>query len=114
VANKIGTYSLAVLAGENRIPFYVAAPCSTVDLSVASGKDIPIEERDPREVTHILGRPIAPKGVNALNPAFDVTPNRYITGIITENGIARKPYRESLLVVMQDRLSPAPALAPGQ
>jgi methylthioribose-1-phosphate isomerase len=96
VANKIGTYSLAVLAKENRIPFYVAAPLSTVDLSVSTGKDIPIEERDPREVTHSLGRAVAPPGVAAWNPAFDITPNRFIDGIITEKGIARKPYRKAL------------------
>jgi methylthioribose-1-phosphate isomerase len=96
VANKIGTYSLAVLAKENKVPFYVAAPLSTVDLSVASGKDIPIEERDPREVTHSLGRATVPPGVGAWNPAFDVTPNRFVEGIITEKGIARKPYRKSL------------------
>jgi methylthioribose-1-phosphate isomerase len=96
IANKIGTYSLAVLAKENKVPFYVAAPLSTVDLSVATGKDIPIEERDPREVTHSLGHAIAPPGVNAWNPAFDVTPNRFIAGIITEKGIARKPYKKAL------------------
>ncbi len=96
VANKIGTYSLAVLAKENGVPFYVAAPLSTVDLSVATGKDIPIEERDPREVTHALGRATAPAGVTAWNPAFDVTPNRFVDSIITEKGIASKPYRKSL------------------
>jgi methylthioribose-1-phosphate isomerase len=96
IANKIGTYSLAVLAKENKVPFYVAAPLSTVDLSVATGKDIPIEERDPREVTHSLGHAIAPPGVDAWNPAFDVTPNRFIAGIITEKGIARKPYKRTL------------------
>ncbi|UCE84079.1 MAG: S-methyl-5-thioribose-1-phosphate isomerase [Deltaproteobacteria bacterium] len=96
VANKIGTYSVAVLAKENKVPFYVAAPLSTVDLSVATGKDIPIEERDPKEVTHSMGRAIAPHGVSAWNPAFDVTPNRLIHGIITEKGIARKPYKKSL------------------
>ncbi|MGD9338966.1 MAG: S-methyl-5-thioribose-1-phosphate isomerase, partial [Syntrophobacterales bacterium] len=96
VANKIGTYSVAVLAKENKVPFYVAAPLSTVDLSVATGKDIPIEERDPKEVTHSMGRAIAPPGVSAWNPAFDVTPNRLIHGIITEKGIARKPYKKSL------------------
>jgi methylthioribose-1-phosphate isomerase len=88
IANKIGTYSLAVLAKENKVPFYVAAPLSTVDLSVATGQDIPIEERDPREVTHSLGHAIAPPGVNAWNPAFDVTPNRFIAGIITEKGVS--------------------------
>jgi methylthioribose-1-phosphate isomerase len=100
VANKIGTYSLAVLARENRIPFYVAAPLSTVDLSVPTGKDIPIEERDAREVTHAMGRRAAPRGVNALNVVFDVTPSRFIAGIITERGIARKPYRSSLRALM--------------
>jgi methylthioribose-1-phosphate isomerase len=102
VANKIGTYSLAVLAQENGVPFYVAAPLSTVDLSVATGKDIPIEERDPSEVTHSAGRAIAPPGVGAWNPAFDVTPNRFINGIITEKGIARKPYRKSLRAWKKD------------
>jgi methylthioribose-1-phosphate isomerase len=96
VANKIGTYSLAVLAKENRVPFYVAAPLSTVDLSVPNGEAIPIEERDPEEVTHSLGKATAPAGVAAWNPAFDVTPNRFIEGIITEKGIARKPYRKTL------------------
>ena len=96
VANKIGTYSLAVLAKENKVPFYVAAPLSTVDLSVPTGEDIPIEERDPREVTHSLGQAIAPAGIAAWNPAFDVTPSRFIEGIITEAGIARKPYRNTL------------------
>jgi methylthioribose-1-phosphate isomerase len=88
VANKIGTYSLAVLCKEHGIPFYVAAPFSTIDFNTPSGIDIPIEERDPREVTHVLGTcPIAPEGVQVLNPAFDVTPARYITGIITEKGV---------------------------
>ncbi len=91
VANKIGTYSLAVLCKEHGIPFYVAAPVSTIDFSMESGSDIPIEERDPKEVTHVLGRlPIAPEGVRVANPAFDVTPARYITAIITEKG-AFKP-----------------------
>ena len=87
VANKIGTYGLAVLCKEHGIPFYVAAPISTIDFSIESGSDIPIEERDPREVTHVFGKvQIAPKGVKAANPAFDVTPARYITAIITEKG----------------------------
>ncbi|UCG12217.1 MAG: S-methyl-5-thioribose-1-phosphate isomerase [Deltaproteobacteria bacterium] len=103
VANKIGTYTLAVLAKENKVPFYVAAPLSTVDLSVTTGKDIPIEERDPQEVTHSLGRPIAPPGVTAWNPAFDVTPNRLVHGIVTEKGIARKPYKRSLKTLKQKR-----------
>jgi methylthioribose-1-phosphate isomerase len=96
VANKIGTYSVAVLAKENNIPFYVAAPISTLDLSLASGDQIPIEERAEIEVTHYAGKPVAPNGTPAKHPAFDVTPNRYITAIITEKGIARAPYLESL------------------
>ena len=96
VANKIGTYSLAVLAKENGVPFYVAAPVSTLDLTLASGDQIPIEQRASAEVTHLGGVPIAPEGVAVENPAFDVTPNRYVTAIITERGVARAPYRESL------------------
>ena len=95
-ANKIGTYSLAVLAKENGIPFYVAAPTSTIDLDLATGEDIQIEQRAPEEVTHFQGSPTAPEGTAALNPAFDVAPNRYVTAIITETGIARPPYMESL------------------
>jgi methylthioribose-1-phosphate isomerase len=90
-ANKIGTYSVAVLAKENKVPFYVAAPTSTFDLSMSSGNRIPIEQRNPSEVTHIKGIAIAPRYVGAANPAFDVTPNKYITAIITEKGIIRKP-----------------------
>jgi methylthioribose-1-phosphate isomerase len=89
VANKIGTYTLAVLAKENSIPFYVAAPSSTIDMSLASGDKIPIEERDPRELTHIQGVPIAPEGITAANPAFDITPHDYVSAIITEKGITR-------------------------
>ncbi|MGH9406861.1 MAG: S-methyl-5-thioribose-1-phosphate isomerase [Terriglobia bacterium] len=96
VANKIGTYSVAVLARENGIPFYVAAPLSTIDLSLASGAEIPIEERSSSEVTHLSGVPIAPAGISARHPAFDVTPHRYITAIITERGVAREPYSDSL------------------
>ncbi len=95
-ANKIGTYTVAVLAGENGIPFYVAAPMSTIDFNLKSGEEIPIEERNPEEVTAIRGIRIAPEGVKAACPAFDVTPNRYITAIITEKGVARAPYEESL------------------
>ena len=95
-ANKIGTYTLAVLAKENGIPFYVAAPTSTVDMNLPNGDDIEIEERSPSEVTEFRGVPIAPEGVEALNPGFDVTPNRYVSAIITEAGIARPPFIESL------------------
>ncbi len=95
-ANKIGTYTLAVLAKENGIPFYVAAPTTTVDLSLATGAEIPIEQRKPEEITHIQGVSIAPKGTQAANPAFDVTPHPYITAIITENGISKEPYIEKL------------------
>jgi methylthioribose-1-phosphate isomerase len=96
VANKIGTYSVAVLAKENSIPFYVAAPISTLDLSIPNGDDIPIEQRPAQEVTHIKETPIAPEGIGVANPAFDVTPNRYVTAIITERGIARAPFLETL------------------
>ena len=95
-ANKIGTYSVAVLAHENGIPFYVAAPLSTIDTSLSSGDQIPIEERSAAEVTHLAGVAIAPEGVTARHPAFDVTPHRYIAAIITERGVARDPYTESL------------------
>jgi methylthioribose-1-phosphate isomerase len=105
VANKIGTYSVAVLAKENGIPFYVAAPVSTVDISVLSGDAIPIEERDPREVTHFGSREVATPGVRVYNPSFDVTPNRYVTAIITDMGVVRPPYEKSLseLIVGQKR-----------
>jgi methylthioribose-1-phosphate isomerase len=94
-ANKIGTYQIAVLANEHKVPFYVAAPVSTFDLSIASGEQIPIEERSAEEVTHIRGVRIAPD-VDAAHPAFDVTPARLITAIICERGVARAPYAESL------------------
>jgi len=100
-ANKIGTYKLAVLAKENGVPFYVVAPTSTLDLSIASGADIPIEERDPREVTHIGTERIAPEGVPVANPAFDVTPYRYITAIVTEKGIIYPPFEENLRRVVE-------------
>jgi methylthioribose-1-phosphate isomerase len=96
VANKIGTYSLAVLAKENGVPFYVAAPVSTLDLKLASGAEIPIEQRAASEVTHVFGVPVAPENIEVENPAFDVTPARYVTAIVTENGVARAPYQESL------------------
>jgi methylthioribose-1-phosphate isomerase len=95
-ANKIGTYTLAVLAKENGVPFYIAAPTTTIDPSLASGDAIPIEQRDPSEVTHLQGVPIAPAGVSAANPAFDITPHKYITAIITEKGIIREPYGEGI------------------
>jgi len=95
-ANKIGTYGLAVLAKSHRIPFYVAAPTSTLDLSLVSGEEIPIEERNIAEVTHFRGHLIAPKGMEAFNPAFDVTPHSLIHGIITEKGIIRKPFERNL------------------
>jgi methylthioribose-1-phosphate isomerase len=96
VANKIGTYAVAVLAKENNVPFYVAAPVSTLDLSLPSGDRIPIEERAAKEVTHLNGASIAPEGIKVANPAFDVTPHRYVSAIITERGVAREPYTDSL------------------
>ncbi|MBA7583851.1 Methylthioribose-1-phosphate isomerase [subsurface metagenome] len=95
-ANKIGTYTLAVLAKEHAIPFYVAAPLTTIDPALASGDGIPIEQRSPDEVTRIQGAAVAPAGIEAANPAFDVTPNRYINAIITEGGIIREPYGEGI------------------
>jgi methylthioribose-1-phosphate isomerase len=95
-ANKIGTYTLAVLAKENGIPFYVAAPTTTIDPALASGAEIPIEQRSPDEITHIQGVAIAPEGIEVANPAFDVTPHPYITAIITESGIIREPYIKRL------------------
>src|SRR4051794_11024430 len=108
VANKIGTYSVAVLARENGVPFYVAAPISTIDLSLPSGAEIPIEERASREVTEVLGTPIAPEGVHAAHPAFDVTPARLGTAIITERGVLRPPYAESLATAVRE---PDPVVA---
>lgn len=96
VANKIGTYTVAVLAKENGIPFYVAAPLSTIDLNCSTGSQIPIEQRSNREITHIKDIQLAPDGVEVSNPAFDITPSEYVSAIITEKGIARAPYRESL------------------
>jgi methylthioribose-1-phosphate isomerase len=99
-ANKIGTYMVAVLANKHDIPFYVAAPISTLDLTLKTGQDIPIEERDAREVTHIGEQQLAPDGVDVHNPAFDVTPNELITAIITDKGIARQPYVDSLRAIV--------------
>jgi methylthioribose-1-phosphate isomerase len=103
VANKIGTYSVAVLAKEHGIPFYVAAPVSTVDLECPDGDAIPIEQRSSREVTHVGAQQIAPDGVEVENPAFDVTPSRYVSAIITERGVARAPYEQSLRVLAGKR-----------
>jgi methylthioribose-1-phosphate isomerase len=102
VANKIGTYTIAVLAKEHGIPFYVAAPFSTIDLETPDGSKIPIEQRATREVTHIAGKAIAPEGVKVENPAFDVTPAKYVTAIITERGVAQDPYSESLKKLSQN------------
>jgi methylthioribose-1-phosphate isomerase len=96
VANKIGTYGIAVLAQRHRIPFYVAAPTSSFDVTCPSGTEIPIEERNPREVSHIFGRSISPRGVRVLNPAFDVTPNDLVTAFITEKGIIGPPFKQNL------------------
>jgi methylthioribose-1-phosphate isomerase len=96
VANKIGTYSVAVLARQHEIPFYVAAPFSTLDLNITDGSHIPIEQRDPTEVTHMGGVRIVPDGVSVFNPAFDVTPQEFVTAIITDRGVALPPYNESL------------------
>ena len=96
VANKVGTYSVAVLAKENGVPFYVAAPISTLDLTLTSGDEIPIEQRSAKEVTEVFGVPVAPEGIAVQNPAFDVTPSRYVTAIITERGVARAPFEDSL------------------
>jgi methylthioribose-1-phosphate isomerase len=100
-ANKIGTYMVAVLAKTHDIPFYIAAPRSTIDPGLPDGGGIPIEQRDPREVTHVCGKQIAQDGVIALNPAFDVTPNKYISGIITEIGILRKPFAKTIRKALQ-------------
>jgi len=105
VANKIGTYTVAVLAREHGIPFYVAAPISTVDLNTPDGSKIPIEQRDLTEVTHLAGKQIAPDGVQVENPAFDVTPSKYVTAIITERGVARAPYEESLAGLVTGRVA---------
>lgn len=101
VANKIGTYKLAVLAKENDVPFYVAAPTSTIDMSVAAGADIPIEERDADEVTRIGSEHIAPDGVEVANPAFDITPQCYVTAIITEKGVVYAPFEEDFAEIFQ-------------
>ena len=96
VANKIGTYMIAVLAKRHGIPFYVAGPTSSIDLNCPSGRDIPIEQRDPKEVSHIFGKPLAPKGMKILNPAFDVTSQDLISAIITEKGVINPPYQQNI------------------
>ena len=108
VANKIGTYTVAVLAKEHGIPFYVAAPLSTVDLNTADGSRIPIEERNEREVTHVGSNRLTPDGAQIRNPAFDVTPAQYVTAIITERGIARAPFAESLAQLFEGATVSAP------
>ncbi|NIM00625.1 MAG: S-methyl-5-thioribose-1-phosphate isomerase [Acidobacteria bacterium] len=101
IANKIGTYTVAVLAKENGIPFYVAAPMSTIDFDCPDGDSIPIEERDPSEVTELFGTRVAPDGVGVRNPAFDITPARYVHAIVTERGVARPPYVTSLAAMRE-------------
>ncbi|MEW6720095.1 MAG: S-methyl-5-thioribose-1-phosphate isomerase [Thermodesulfobacteriota bacterium] len=96
VANKVGTYGVAVLCREHKVPFYVAAPLSTIDPKIRTGAEIPIEERDPSEVTHVMGKRVAPVGVDVYNPAFDVTPARYVTAIVTEKGVLAKPFSASI------------------
>jgi len=112
VANKIGTYQLAVLARENNIPFFVAAPTSTIDLTLTSGDQIPIEERSPDEVTSVRSELLAPDGIEAGNPAFDVSPNTYVTAVITENGIAEPPFDETLRRLSSRSSGPQPREAP--
>jgi methylthioribose-1-phosphate isomerase len=112
-ANKIGTYAHAVVAARHDLPFYVAAPCSTVDLACPSGAEIPIEERAPREVTHLFDRQIAPSGIRVANPAFDVTPSELVTAIVTDRGIARPPYERTLTRLVRgegaaERRAPSP------
>jgi methylthioribose-1-phosphate isomerase len=100
-ANKIGTFGLALAAYEHGVPFYVVGPTTTIDMSLATGDEIEIEERDPEEVTHVRGRRITPEGAEVLNIAFDVTPAKYITAIITERGVVRPPFEENLRAIMQ-------------
>jgi methylthioribose-1-phosphate isomerase len=108
VANKIGTYGVAVLAQTHGIPFYVAAPLSTIDTSLPCGDDIPIEERQPDEVTHVGEYRIAPAGIAVLNPAFDVTPHTYVHAIITEVGVLRPPLAQSIAQAVKGVTSPIP------
>jgi methylthioribose-1-phosphate isomerase len=103
VANKIGTYQVAVLAKENKIPFYVAAPLSTIDLRIKSGEMIPVEERDSKEISHFRKIPVGPRGVKVFNPAFDITPGKYVAGIITEKGIVKAPYEKIIKELFKKR-----------
>ena len=103
VANKIGTYTVATMAHAHGVPFYVAAPLSTIDLATPDGSRIPIEERNAREVTHLGPTRLTPEGARVCNPAFDVTPSKYVTAIITERGIARAPFAESLAALIHNR-----------
>jgi methylthioribose-1-phosphate isomerase len=107
VANKIGTYTHAVLAHRHGVPFYVAAPTSSIDMACPNGEGIPIEERAGREITHLLDRPIAPGGVRVFNPAFDVTPSELVTAIVTERGVARRPFARTLFRLVARRREPA-------
>ncbi len=104
VANKIGTYQVAVLARENGIPFYVAAPLSTIDMNLANGDLIPVEERAPEEIYTFGSREIGPRGVKAFNPAFDITPNEYVSAVITEKGVIRSPYTQGILKIFNENL----------
>ena len=101
VANKIGTYSVAVLAKEHHIPFYVVAPLSTIDMGTLTGEEIPIEQRDITEVTHIKGQTVVPPDIAVANPAFDITPNELVSAIVTERGIAKSPYKESIAALIR-------------
>ena len=110
-ANKVGTYPLALAAEAAQVPFFVAAPSSSVDLRASSGSEIPIEERAPAEVTHLAGSRVAAEGVQVFNPAFDVTPSRYITAIVTERGVARPPYERTLASLAAGREIPPLGIA---
>ena len=102
VANKIGTYMIAVLAKRHGVPFYVAGPTSSIDIDCPSGKDIPIEQRDPKEVSHMLGKPLGPVGMKVFNPAFDVTAHELVTAIITEKGVVNPPYQKNIRIHVGD------------
>ena len=108
VANKVGTYAIAVLAKHHGIPLYVAAPISSIDFQIKTGKDIPIEEREGKEITEIFGKQIAPEGTTVYAPAFDVTPNEFITAIVTDQGIAYPPFSESRHFNRNAREEPQP------